>query len=131
MIDKQKYMNVTWSDLDNIKSISPIRDLKVVTSRQVCDYSGLEINTLAVKRQRIRKELDELGLYSDTFAGIVIKIAGIRGFNQIQKEGIRLENGAQANIPSINTCFYTAPALARLMDEIEDGWTERNILKEI
>ena len=131
MMDKQKYIVITWNDLNKIKSISPICDLNVTTSQQVCDYTGLDIKTLAIKRQGIRKELDELGLFSDTFAGMVIKAANIRGFDPILKDGIRLKNGANADIPSTNTCFYTAPSLSRLMDEIDDGWVERNILKEM
>lgn len=121
MMDKHKYMNITWDLLRKNKVVYPICELGVVSSSQAAKYIGVDVKTLARARGRIKKDLDELGMFSASRSELIKKISDMTGKPYLN-EYIYLEDGGIADISASVVYYYTASALAAIKDFIiENG----------
>lgn len=110
----EKY-STSWKSLNEWGHLSPIVGLGVVTVKQVEEYCRVDHDTFQVARQRLKKQLDMLGMYTDVARHIG---AVVPGAAKTESYGylLPLEDGGVTEIPCGRYTYFT-PAAVKLMTD--------------
>ena len=115
----EKY-STSWKSLNEYAHLSPIVGLGAVTVKQVEEYCGVDHDTFQVARQRLKKQLDMLGMYTDVARHVGTVVPGAE---KTESYGymLPLEDGSVTEIPCGHYTYFTPEAVALMNGELSDA----------
>lgn len=112
----KNYKDITWDDIRSSGYISPILGINAVTTMQIAEFLGVETKQLTKMRSKAKKDLEALGSFTAGMKTLIEQIPAAEKVNYTEYN-LPLEDGGTTLVPSSPIAFYTAPSMARLIDE--------------
>lgn len=111
----KNYTQTTWGDINKYGPIRPVAGLNAVSTVQVSELLGISPREIQAVRGKIMEELKNLGMFTASVKQIAKQIR-----LSMKMEGCQytllLDNGETTVVPCGPLVYYTAPALAMLID---------------
>lgn len=111
----RKY-KTTFAALSGEKPLSPIVGMGMVSIQQAAEYLGVGIKEAQALRQRLRRDMEVLGMVIATARGIVDSVPGAVRHPDGSYD-LPLENGSMTHVTGGKYTYFSAAAVKRLAEE--------------
>ncbi len=114
----RKYRQITWADLSEGGALSPVLGLNAAPLGVAAAWLGADTKEVQAAKQRCKSDLDGLGAFVATGKQVygMLGMEYPRGTNE--RLYVRSARGDDVEIPVGKVTYLTAPAAARLRDEL-------------
>lgn len=113
----KNYSEITWTELNRSKRISPVCGINAVSTPQIMEYLGVTSKELAATRTKLSRQLKRLGMFTESMKNLFDQIPGaekLSGFEYV----LPLEDGSTVHVSGGPIVYCPAGAVALLADEV-------------
>lgn len=112
------YRMVTWEELNRAGYLSPVLGLDAVTTAQIAEYLHVPAKDLTKPRTHAERDLKALGMFTASAKNLLSRIPCPVERGQGYSYILPLVDGKTIEVQQGPTVYLPAPAVARLIDEV-------------